>query len=110
MPAGDCVLCQSGRQNDRLEGYREKSRLRPSRSDDCGKEDDHDHDGNRQMKTKILFLPWLALAASISFSACADEHEHHHDHDSHVSTTTTEETNIQRPVSATTETQTIRSN
>jgi hypothetical protein len=59
---------------------------------------------------KRLILSGLSAAALVSFSACEDEREYRHDHDhgSRVSTTTTEETTMQRPVGATTETRTIR--
>ena len=60
------------------------------------------------MKAILLFS--LGAAVIASFSACesdGDEHDHHHG--GRTVTTTTEESTVSHPVSATTETQTIRS-
>lgn len=61
------------------------------------------------MKAILLFA--LGTAVIASFSACESDGEHDHDHDrgGRTVTTTTEETTVRHPVSATTETQTIRS-
>jgi len=56
---------------------------------------------------KTLILSCCGVAAFLAFSAC--ESEHHHDH-AQSSTTTTEETTSRQPMSATTETQTVRTN
>ena len=61
------------------------------------------------MKAILLFS--LSAAVIATFSACESDGENDHDHDrgGRTVTTTTEETTLARPVSATTETQTIRS-
>ena len=59
---------------------------------------------------KTLILSCLATAAFLSFSACTTvEDRHAHTPVVQSTTTTTEETTVHRPVSATTETRTIRS-
>ena len=71
------------------------------------------------MTMKTLSLACLATAAFLPFTGCEGDEEHRHDHDRDhdrdhergwhpTTTTTTEETTVRRPVSATTETQTIR--
>ncbi|MEA3208206.1 MAG: hypothetical protein QOE70_1263 [Chthoniobacter sp.] len=56
---------------------------------------------------KKLILLCLATAASLSFPACTTVEEKH-EPSVHSTTTTTEESTVHRPVSATTETRSIR--
>lgn len=60
---------------------------------------------NLTMKTLILFC--LAIAALLWFSACEADGEHRRG--AQITTTTTEESTIHRPVEATSETRTFRS-
>ena len=57
---------------------------------------------------KTLIVTCLATAAILSFPACTTVEEKH-EPAVHSSTTTTEETTVHHPVSATTETRSVRS-
>lgn len=58
---------------------------------------------------KTFIITCLSSAAVLSLCSCeGDEDTHHTYGGGHSTTTTTEETTVRQPVSATTETQTIR--